>query len=62
MFGNGFGWGALHLVGALVNGLVSFFLILTAAALVFFLVRFLLVATTAAKIYVAKHTPPPPAE
>lgn len=60
MFGHGFGWGALNVIGTLVDGLFTFFVLLVAAGLIFLLVRFLLVATIAAKIYVARNAPPKP--
>jgi hypothetical protein len=60
---DGYGWGFgpfAHIVGAIVYGLFSLFVILVVIATLFLLVRFLLVATKAAQIYVAKNSPPRP--
>lgn len=52
-FGPGFG----HPVFFILQGLISFFILLVVVGLIFLLVRFLLTATTAAKLYIANNSP-----
>lgn len=56
----GFGWFG-HVVGTIIGGLLTLFVVLVIAGLVFLLVRFLIVATRAAQLYVDRHAPTTPA-